>query len=251
MARRMFSEKIVGSDAFIEMPISSQALYFHLGMYADDDGFINPKKIVRMIGVQEDDLKVLIGKKFVLPFENGVLVIKHWKVNNLVRKDFYKETQYLEQKAKLYEKDNGGYTLDETQGFPVLLTKCQQNVPVGKDRLGKDIEHTETVVSETPLLKAKRVRSSKEYSFDSKLKEWENGKPEEKVFADFITFRNIKFLSEEEANRFKKTYFNSAKIIKKYPMQRTQKVFQHLSEKKGNDWSLWNVSSEISNQKYG
>ncbi len=106
----MFSPAIVESDAFLEMPISTQALYFHLGMFADDDGFVNPKKIMRMIGVSDDDLKILVGKRFVLAFDNGVVVVKHWKINNLVRKDWYRPTQYLEQKNALITKDNGAYT---------------------------------------------------------------------------------------------------------------------------------------------
>lgn len=106
----MFSLKIVGSDAFLEMPTSARELYFQLGMYADDDGFVNPRKIMRMIGSSEDDIKVLIGKRFVLPFDNGVVVIKHWLINNLVRKDFYQETMYLEQKKTLEIKANKAYT---------------------------------------------------------------------------------------------------------------------------------------------
>src|SRR3990167_1792929 len=110
MARRMFSPDIVGSDAFFEMPTSSQALYFHLGMYADDDGFVNPKKIMRMMSAGDDDLKVLITKRFVLPFESGVIVIKHWLIHNLIRSDLYKETSYKKEKALLGLNDNGAYT---------------------------------------------------------------------------------------------------------------------------------------------
>lgn len=95
--RRMFSPQIVGSDAFLDMPISTQALYFHLGMYADDDGFINPKKIMRMVGTSDDDLKMLMAKRFVLPFESGVVVIKHWLINNLVQADRYHKTVYQDE----------------------------------------------------------------------------------------------------------------------------------------------------------
>lgn len=126
----MFSPDIVQSDAFLDMPVSSQALYFHLGMFADDDGFVNPKRIMRMVGVGEDDLKVLIGKRFVLPFENGVVVIKHWKINNLVRKDWYKETQYIELKERLTVKPNGAYT----ELVNEMLTVRQHRL--GKVRLG-------------------------------------------------------------------------------------------------------------------
>lgn len=88
----MFSPDITESDAFLEMPASAHSLYFHLGMYADDDGFVNPRKIMRMLGSSEDDLKVLLSKRFLLTFASGVVVVKHWKINNLVRKDWYRPT---------------------------------------------------------------------------------------------------------------------------------------------------------------
>lgn len=119
--RRLFSPDIVESDAFLEMPTSTQALYFHLGMNADDDGFVNPKKIMRMMGAVDDDLKVLIGKRFVLPFENGVVVIKHWLVHNSIRKDRYHATQYREEKARLVVKEGGVYT----DVIPLLATTRQ------------------------------------------------------------------------------------------------------------------------------
>ena len=107
----MFTEKIVESDAFTEMPLSTQALYFHLNMEADDDGFVNnPKRISRSLGASEDDLKLLIAKRFVLPFESGIIAIKHWKMHNLLRKDRYTETQYKEEKNMLMLKENGAYT---------------------------------------------------------------------------------------------------------------------------------------------
>src|SRR5271157_5587280 len=109
--KRMFSLDIVGSDAFLEMPTTSRELYFQLGMRADDDGFVNPQIIMRLLGANVDDLRVLIGKRFVLPFENGVIVMKHWRINNFIRKDRYKETLYLEQKKQLRVKTNNAYTL--------------------------------------------------------------------------------------------------------------------------------------------
>ena len=109
--RRMFTEKIVESDAFTDMPLSAQALYFHLNMEADDDGFVNnPKRISRSLGASEDDLKLLIAKRFVLPFESGIVAIKHWRMHNLLRKDRYTETQYKEEKNMLVLKENGAYT---------------------------------------------------------------------------------------------------------------------------------------------
>lgn len=138
--RRMFAKTIIDSDAFLDMPLSTQSLYFHLSMRADDDGFINnPKKIQRMVGGSEDDLKLLIAKSFIIPFESGVVVIKHWKIHNYIRNDRYKETVYTEEKAQLSLKGNNAYTLgapDPEDGVPL-------GIPNGhhldtQDRLGKD-----------------------------------------------------------------------------------------------------------------
>ena len=109
--KRMFTQKIIDSDAFLDMPLSTQALYFHLNMRADDDGFINnPKRIQRTIGASEDDLKLLIAKRFVICFENGVIVIKHWRMHNTLRKDRYNPTHYQEQLSMLEVKGNNAYT---------------------------------------------------------------------------------------------------------------------------------------------
>ena len=109
--KRMFTQKIIDSDAFLDMPLSSQALYFHLNMRADDDGFVNnPKRIQRTVGASEDDLKLLIVKRFVIGFDSGVIVIKHWKMHNTLKKDRYNPTQYQEELQTLALKDNKSYT---------------------------------------------------------------------------------------------------------------------------------------------
>ena len=146
--RRMFTDKITESDVFLDMPLSTQALYFHFCMNADDDGFVkNPKRIQRMLGASDDDCKLLIIKRFVLPFESGVIVIKHWRMHNLLRKDRYKPTEYIEEKSMLKIKENGAYTFDEEQGIPLMATTWQpsdnQMAPqdsIGKDSIDKDIE---------------------------------------------------------------------------------------------------------------
>lgn len=108
--RRMFSKTIIDSDTFLDMPLSTQALYFHLSMRADDDGFINnPRKIQRSIGATDDDLKLLIAKQFTIPFESGVVVIKHWRLHNYIQKDRYKPTIYQDEKARLNVENNGVY----------------------------------------------------------------------------------------------------------------------------------------------
>lgn len=154
--RRMFSMQIVDSDAFVDMPLSTQALYFHLSMRADDDGFIgNSKRIMRSIGCSEDDMRLLLHKRFIIPFESGVCVVKHWKIHNYIRKDRYKPTAYTEEKNQLETKSNMSYTMGNGNQ---LSTKSQpsgsQTVDVGKVRLGKvslgkdnnNIHHVDKVI---------------------------------------------------------------------------------------------------------
>ena len=108
--KRMFDKTITNSDEFIEMPISCQVLYFHLSMNADDDGFINNwKSIMRMIGTKEDDLKVLIAKQFIIPFDSGVIVIKHWRINNFLRKDRHNETKFQKELSMLKVNESQEY----------------------------------------------------------------------------------------------------------------------------------------------
>lgn len=149
--RRMFAKTIIDSDAFLDMPLSSQALYFHLSMRADDDGFINnPKKIQRMVGSSEDDLKLLIAKRFIIAFESGVIVIKHWKIHNYIQKDRYKPTMYQDEKSMLVDKNNKSYTVETEcihDGYSL-----ETQVRLGKDRLGKDSKEIKDL---TPSKKSK------------------------------------------------------------------------------------------------
>lgn len=128
MARkRMFDLEVVDTDLFLEMPQSTQNLYFHLSMRADDDGFVsNPKKIIRTIGANDDDLKILFSKQFVIPFESGIVVIRHWKLNNYLRKDRYTETIYKEEKKQLTEDENGVYNLNMSVGIPSVNQRYTQ-----------------------------------------------------------------------------------------------------------------------------
>jgi len=168
----MTSLEVTDTDAFLEMPATSQLLYFHLNARADDDGFVSsPKKIIKIIGVNSDDLKVLAGKKFIIIFNDGVCVIKHWRINNFIRKDIYQETNYLEFKKSLYIRSNGAYTLNsDERAIPVpkghfnldvvdeSLTERQLRigkVRLGKERLGKDrkgeIHTSENYLTDIPL----------------------------------------------------------------------------------------------------
>lgn len=136
----MFSQKIIDSDAFLDMPLSTQSLYFHLAMRADDDGFINnPKKIQRMIGASDDDFKVLIAKNFVIPFDSGIVVIKHWRIHNYIQSDRYKPTSYTEERAQLELKENKAYTLKAAVDTPCIQSgyKVDTQISVDKNRLEK------------------------------------------------------------------------------------------------------------------
>ncbi len=155
--RRMFAKTIIDSDAFLEMPMSARLLYYDLSMRADDDGFNNsPRKVMRAIGATTDDLNILIARKFIIPFENGVVVIKHWRIHNYIRKDTYNETPYKEQKAQLEYDENNAYRLVADAGENPLLDAPSTSrvlpvdepstqvrlgkVSTGKDRVGEDIE---------------------------------------------------------------------------------------------------------------
>ena len=114
--RRMFAKTIIDSDAFIDMPVTARLLYYDLAMRADDDGFVNsPKKIMRMIGSSQDDLNILVMRKFIIPFDNGIVVIKHWRIHNYIRQDTYNETKYKEQKKLLELDENKSYRLIEEE----------------------------------------------------------------------------------------------------------------------------------------
>ena len=110
--RRMFSLDVVDTDIFLDLPVSSQALYFHLGMRADDDGFVSsPKRVTSMIGANQDDLKLLIAKGFIIALEDGIIVIRHWRQNNYIQNDRRKDTIYQSQLAALTV-NNGIYEVD-------------------------------------------------------------------------------------------------------------------------------------------
>lgn len=126
-AKRMFAVAIIDSDLFLDMPLTSQALYFHLSMRADDDGFVgNPQKIKRTIGASDDDMKLLIAKQFIIPFESGIVVIKHWQLHNYLRKDRYKETIYKFEKSQLTV-DNDVYSI----GIPSDNRLATTGIPCG------------------------------------------------------------------------------------------------------------------------
>ena len=137
--KRMFTMKIVDSDAFLEMPLSTQCLYFHLNMRADDDGFIgNPKRICKLVGCNDDDLKLLIAKRFVLVFVNGVIVIKHWRMHNTLRKDRYIPTAYQDELKQIGIKENGSYTFDNNQLATKWQPKVSTDIDIDRKSVGRE-----------------------------------------------------------------------------------------------------------------
>lgn len=155
--RRMFAKTIVLSDAFLDMPLSARCLYFTLGMLADDDGFVNsPKSIARQCGATDDDLKILIAKRFILVFDSGVIVIKHWRLNNWLRNDRKTDTVYQAEMATLMLDEHGAYTENNDIYFPRdnrLPTKCQ---PLANQM------PTENSIDENNIVYSKKENEKKE-----------------------------------------------------------------------------------------
>lgn len=157
--KRMFSKQIIDSDAFLEMPLSAQALYFHLSMRADDDGFVdNPKKIQRMVNASGDDLKLLIAKRYILTFESGVIVIKHWRIHNTLKTDRYKETVYLEEKSMLALKKNKSYT--ERKDLNEVYIPCENHLEPQWNHNGTTME-TQYSIDKNSIDKVKEVSNSR------------------------------------------------------------------------------------------
>lgn len=133
--RRMFAKSIVLSDAFLDMPLSARCLYFTLGMLADDDGFVgNPKSIMRQCGASQDDMLTLLQKRYLLSWDSGVIVIKHWRMNNYLQNDRHKSTTYLEELSTLEIDERGAYTEKKN----TMYTECIQNVYTDKNSIGKN-----------------------------------------------------------------------------------------------------------------
>lgn len=156
--RRMFSKEITESDAFRDMPLSTQAFYFHLGLAADDDGVVNnPKTIQRCIGASLDDLKILIAKEFVIPFEeSGIIVVKHWRINNLIQKDRYNPSKHQKELRQLGK--------DENKVYYLMDTNCIQNGTTDKERIEKNRLDKNSLVQSSEALVKDNESSNKAYN---------------------------------------------------------------------------------------
>lgn len=235
--KAIFSKTIIDTDAFLEMPATTQNLYFHLNMHADDDGFIgNPKRIARMIGASDDDFKILIAKKFIIVFESGAIVIKHWRIHNTLSKMRYKETSYLDEKSQLLIKENNAYSLDE--GKPLDDSRL---VEMGKRQVRRTVDEQETNLSKEKLSKEKL---SKDKTSKDKLSE---DKPSKKKSAKADLNGMIdSFTENEELREALKAFLDMRKSIKK-PIQ-TEYAFKLALNKLKNLSDIDSIRIEIVNQ---
>lgn len=151
-SKRMIAKSIVDSDNFLEMPTTAQLLYFHLLVRGDDEGFIdNPRSIMRNVRCTEDDMRILIAKQYIIPFESGIVVIKHWKIHNYIRKDRLKATEYVDEKAMLSIGSNDVYEVTDTcqSNVSQLTDKCQHRLV--ENRLDKSSSREEEKTTTTAI----------------------------------------------------------------------------------------------------
>lgn len=169
--RRMFSKKITETDKFLEMPLSSQALYFHLSMGADDEGFIDrAKTIQRTIGASDDDMKLLIAKGFLIPFESGVVVIRHWRIHNFIQGDRFQKTIYEKERSLLEYDSSKAAQLKAPEKWIQNGSKVDPQVRLGKDRLDKGrLDIYSRVSSETPTVSENEAKKSNQQIEDERL----------------------------------------------------------------------------------
>lgn len=218
--RRMFAKTIIDSDLFLDMPMSTQLLYFHLAMRADDDGFINnPKKIQRMVGCSDDDIRILISKQLIIPFDNGIVVIKHWRIHNYIRKDTYNETRYTEQKKSLVIDENKVYQLNE------MSTECIPFVDEPSTERGRNVDDPSTQV------RLGKVRLGKVRDNMSDKSDCTPPKSKKKIYGEY---GKVKF-TDEEYQRLCEDY--SEKTISEY-IRKIDEYLQMTGKKPYKDCNL-------------
>ena len=192
--KRMFNIKIVDSDAFLDMPLSAQCLYFHLNMRADDDGFVgNPKRIQRLVGASEDDLKLLIAKRFLLTFENGVIVIKHWRMHNTLSMNRYSETVYTDEKKLLKLKENNSYSFDKGVPFEdtkyVEMSKRQSRRTKDEQKTNADIDLDIDKDLDKDLDIEKKENKKKKETLSSVINEYTDNEELRECLKEFVEMR--------------------------------------------------------------
>lgn len=192
----MFSLGVLETDAFLDMPLSAQALYFHLNLRADDDGFVgNPKRITQSIGANLDDLKLLVAKRFLIAFEDGVIVIKHWRMHNAIKKDRYTETNFTEDLKMLDIKENGAYTLKDVarleNKWSANGAQMEQTCSADKIRLDKVKEREEEYSKEKTdtIVSVQKKKSLIESEFEEIWAKYPKKNGKQNALRDYIKAR--------------------------------------------------------------
>ena len=249
--RRMFAKTIIDSDAFLEMPLSTQALYFHLSMRADDDGFLNnAKKVMRMIGANQNDLDLLLVKNFVIKFEDGICVIKHWRIHNYIQTDRYHETMYKDNKNLLNIDDNKAYTLKNTgkklEGNKIIEviepmdTECIQDVykmdtqvrlELGKDSIDKD------------SIEKKKEKKKKTSSLDEIINNYTSNLDLKETLKDFLKMRKAQ--KKVMTDRALKTLLNKLDTL----ATTDEEKIERLEESICNCWLTVYPKKEFNNKQ--
>ncbi|HEL0699134.1 TPA: DnaD domain protein [Streptococcus equi subsp. zooepidemicus] len=240
--RRMFSKKITDSDKFLDLPLTAQALYFHLNMHADDDGFVdNTKTIKRMIGASDGDLRILMEQAFVLPFESGVIVIKDWKIHNYIPKDRYQKTVHTTEFSRL--------TLEENKSY----TECIQNVynldtqvRIDKDRIGKD---KLVVVSEPATATEKSNFNVIDYYQEriDDLDDYQLQKLKDYIQIDNLAPELIKRAIDRAADNSKRNFGYVNSILKKWAQNGIKTIVQQDEEQ--HNFDVKKAQRSYSNQQ--
>lgn len=226
----MFSKTIVDSDDFLDMPVSARLLYYDLGMRADDDGFVNPKRVIRLTGSADDDLKILLAKKYVLYFEDKILVIRDWKVNNFIRPDRYTPTIYKEYLKKLEVIDTKQYRLPS--GIPDDIPKGDR----GKDRLGKDRKGKVTIVG----------KADEEFNLlEENKKLLSDPKRHIQIIGIWLKAKGPKIENKKQLQSFIKRNLRSAQLLEGYKNNRIIEVIQYLKENADFKFTLETVSKFV------
>ena len=224
----MFSKQIIDSDAFLDMPASSQLLYFHLVMRADDEGFVgNPKKIMREVGIQGDDFKILIAKRFLITFESGVIVIKHWLIHNTIRMDRFNQTSYQDEKKLLTTKENRAYTELATVGLPTGNQLVTQ-VKLSKVKLSKD-----SIAS---------AKASAPFILEEEIKKLEDSPRRYlNVIAMYFSLRGTAFDNLAQYNVALRRHMRPAKQLEPF----TDEQLRQASDKAKKEYPEWTLETLI------
>lgn len=231
MARRLFSQSITETDAFLDMPLTAQGLYFHLGMNADDDGFVSPRKIMRMVGANADDLRVLIAKRFVLSFDSGVVVIKHWLINNSIRRDRYHATTWQKELATLTTNEFGSYTekrnFQQTLLNDISITTSNSDEDALKQPNDNQME-TEVKLSKAKLSKVNNINTTDVVLAEKSPTKKTPSKNIDLLFDYWQEQIGYAITSKRQANRFA-----CSNLIKKFGVEDVKRLVDGVLQAQG------------------